>query len=108
MECPCCGGRLQGYDEAVRAAIFLGGKIGKILRILHRAKGRPVPADEIVAQLYAADPAGGPEYALSALYHTISQSRARLSAHGIVIERVGTGVGSKGYVLRAVGARVAA
>jgi DNA-binding response OmpR family regulator len=93
--CPCCGQPMPesaltwNHHEGLLAgrgrAVSFGPVTANIFDVLWRAKGRAVPAEELVARVYANDIDGGPLTARKAVQVLIFKLREVLPAFRLAI-----------------------
>lgn len=95
--CPCCDAVLAAdtpFDAMLRDVT---PTMARIARIVARRPG--ATAEQIVRDLYAEDPQGGPLTATKVVRVTISCNRRRMAAHGFDI-RARSGRGHGYYIVR--------
>lgn len=74
--CPCCGQVVM--PDAIPGAEDGSPTFRRIVAVLHRAGGHWLPGVDLADAVYADDPDGGPETALSTISVIIRRDRHRL------------------------------
>jgi DNA-binding response OmpR family regulator len=88
MICPCCGQEVVSDDESIIKAASLSKLQARIFRVLSRAKGEKMDAEQIADIIYHDRADGGPDFAAQTIRTTIHKLRDRIAASnsGVSIE----------------------
>lgn len=98
--CPCCGQPVapgQFQSAVLSRTLGLTGVRAALVDALARSAGQWVPAQRIIAAMYADDPDGGPLTAESVLRSLSSRIRPALARAGYALEARHGGRGGGSY-----------